>query len=106
MCLRSNIVYEFACGRCKGIYYGRICRHFIIRVGEDLVIQSIRQIKTSTAVQDHYHTSVMTVLFDSFKVLPFSNSDFHLKIMENLLISRDQPILTENEASIPLYLFE
>ena len=48
----------------------------------------------------------MTVLFDSFKVLPFSNSEFHLKIMENLLISRDQPILTENEASIPLYQLE
>ena len=48
----------------------------------------------------------MTVLFNSFKVLPFSNSDFHLKIMENLLILGDQPVLTENEASLPLFMFE
>ena len=33
------------------------------------------------------------VSFDNFKVLAPSNSEFHLKIKESLLISRDQPSL-------------
>ena len=46
------------------------------------------------------------VSFDDFKVLASSNSEFHLKIKESLLISRDQPILNRNEASLPLYSFD
>ena len=34
MCLRSDIAYEFACGRCNATYYGETCRHFNVRVGE------------------------------------------------------------------------
>ena len=45
-----------------------------------------------------------SVSFDDFKVLAPSNSEFHLKIKESLLVSRDQPILNKNEASLPLYL--
>ena len=32
------------------------------------------------------------ISFDDFKVLASSNSEFHLKIKESLLISRDQPV--------------
>ena len=39
------------------------------------------------------------VSFDNFKVLASSN-------FESLLISQDQPILNEIEASLPLYLFD
>ena len=47
------------------------------------------------------------VSFDDFKVLASSNSEFHLKIKESLLISCDQSILNKNEASLPsLYLFD
>ena len=46
------------------------------------------------------------VTFDDFKVFACSNSEFHLKIKESLLISHDQPILNKNEASLPLYLFD
>ena len=46
------------------------------------------------------------VYFDEFKLLPSSNSEFHLKIKESLLISRDQPILNKNEAYLPLHLFD
>ena len=46
------------------------------------------------------------VSFDDFKVLGSSNSEFHLKIKESLLISRDQLILNKNEASLSLYLFD
>ena len=46
------------------------------------------------------------VSFDDFKVLASSNSELHLKIKESILISRDQPILNKDEASLPLYLFD
>ena len=46
------------------------------------------------------------VSFDDFKVLASSNSKFHLKTKESLLISRDQPILNKNDASFPLHLFD
>ena len=32
LCLRSNIVYKFACGGCNTTYYGEICRHYKVRV--------------------------------------------------------------------------
>ena len=35
LCLGSNIVYKFACGRCDGTYYGENCRHFKVIVGEN-----------------------------------------------------------------------
>ena len=46
------------------------------------------------------------VSFENFKVPASSNSEFHLKIKESLLMSRDQPILNKNEASLTLYLFD
>ena len=40
---------------------------------------------------------------DDFKILATSNSDFHVKIRESLLILLDEPILNKNETSLPLY---
>ena len=34
LCLRSNVVYKFTCGRCSATYSGETCRHFKVRVGE------------------------------------------------------------------------
>ena len=34
LCLRSNTVYKFTCGRCNATYYSETCRHFKVRVGE------------------------------------------------------------------------
>ena len=60
--------------------------------------------KKLTAVKDHMLICDQPVSFDDFKVLASSNSEFHLKIKESLLISRDQPVLNKNEASLPLHL--
>ena len=105
MCLRSNIVYKFTCGRCNATYYGETCRHFKVRVGEHSGISSLTnkrsKSKKSTAVKDHMLICDQPVSFDDFKVLPSSNSGLHLKIKESLLITRDQPIFNKNEASLP-----
>ena len=62
--------------------------------------------KKSTAVKDHMLICDQPVSSDDFKVLASCNSEFHLKIKEILLISRDQPVLNKNEASLPLHLFD
>ena len=46
------------------------------------------------------------VSFDDFKVLTSSKSEFHLKIKKSILKLHDQPILNENEASLPFCLFD
>ena len=41
LCLRSKIVYKFTCGRCNATYYGEMCCHFKIRVGEHSIISPL-----------------------------------------------------------------
>ena len=62
--------------------------------------------KKSTAVKDHMLICDQPISFDDFKVLASSNFEFHLKIKESLSISRDQPVLNKNEASLSLHLFD
>ena len=108
--LRSTIIYTFVCGGCNATYYGGTCHQFKVRVGEHSGISSLTnkrsKSKKSTAVKNHMLMYNQPVLFDDFKVRASSNSKFHLKIKESLLISHDQPILNKNEASLSLCLFD
>ena len=56
LCLRSNIVFKFPCGRCNATSYGETCRHFKVRVGEHpgispLTNKQIQKIKKSKKTQ-------------------------------------------------------
>ena len=110
MSLHSNINYKFTCGRCSATYYDETCHHFKVRVVENSGISPFTnkqsKSKKSTAVKDNMLVCDQPVSFGDFKVLASSNSEFHLKIKESLLISRDQPVLNKNEASLPLHLFD
>ena len=63
------------------------------------------KLNKSTAVKVHVLMCDQLVSFDDFNVLASSNSKIHLKIKKILLISRDQPILNKNEASLPSHFF-
>ena len=95
--------FRFKCY--NATYYGETCRHFKVTVGEHSGISPLTNKRSksrkSTAVKDHMLICDQPVSFDDF-----SNSEFHLKIKESLLISRDQPVLNKNEASLPLHLFD
>ena len=108
--LRSNVVYKFSCGRCNATYYGETCRHLNVRVGEHSGISPLTGKKSkarkTTAVKDHMLFCDHVVSLDDFKILTSSNSEFHLKIKESLLISRDKPELNRNEKYLPLCLFD
>ena len=74
---------------------------FKVRIGEHSVISPLTnkrsKSKKATAAKDHMLISDQPVSFDEFKVLASSNSEFHLKIKESLLISHDQPILNKKK---------
>ena len=109
-CLRSDVVYKFACGRCNATYYGETCRHLSTRIGEHSSISSLTgkksKSKKSTAVKVHMLFCDHIASIDDFKILATNDSDFHVKVKESLLISRDEPIFNKNETSLPLYLFD
>ena len=107
--LGSNVVYKFSCSRCNATYYGQTCRHLNVRVGEHSGISPLtgKKLKArKTAVKDHMLFCDHIVSLDDFKILTSSNSEFHLKIKESLLISRDKPELNRNEKPLPLCLFD
>ena len=62
--------------------------------------------KKSTVVKDHMLFCDHIVSIDDFKILATNDSDFHIKVKESLLISRDELILNKNETPLPLYLFD
>ena len=110
-CLRSNVVYaltSFSCGRCNATYYGKTCLHLIVRVGEHSGVSPLtgKKSKKATAAKDHMLFCDQIVSIDDFKILASSDSDFHVQVKENLLISRNDPILNKNETSLPLYLLD
>ena len=108
--LRSSIVYKFSCVRFNATYYGETCQHLNIRVGEHLGISPLTgkksKGKTTIAIKDHMLFCDHVVSLKVFKILVSSNSEFHLKIKENLLISRGKPELNRNKKFLPLYLFD
>ena len=79
LCLRSYIVYKFACGRCNATCCDETCRHFKVRVGEHSGISPLTnkrsKSKKSTAVKEHMLMCDQPVSFDDFKVLASSNSE-------------------------------
>ena len=109
-CLHSNVVYKFLCGRCNATCYSETCWHLNIRVGEHLGVSPLTE-KKSRKFQKVYNSKVPydfcdhIVSIHDFKILATSDSGFHVKVKESILISRDEPILNKNETSLPLYLF-
>ena len=83
------------------LYYGETCRHLSVRVGEHSGISPLTgkklKSKKSTAVKNHMLFCDHLVSIDDFKILVTSDSDFHIKVKESHLISRDEPILNKNE---------
>ena len=108
--LHSNVVYKFSCGKCNATYYGETCRHLNIRAGEHSGISPLTakksKAKATTPIKDHMLLCNHIVPLKDFKILASSNSEFHLKIKESLLIMCDKPELNRNEKSLPLYLFD
>ena len=93
-CLRSSVVYKYSCGRYNATY--ETCLHLSVKVDEHSGVSYITGKKSkSTAVKNHMHFCDHIVSTDDFKISATSDSDFHVKVKEGLLISRDEPILKQ-----------
>ena len=99
-----KLYYEFrAFTRCmKTAFYRPIGEHS----GVSPLTGKKSKAKTTAAIKDHMLFCNHAVSPKNFKILASSNSEFHLKIKESLLISCDKSELNRNEKSFPLYLFD
>ena len=79
--LRSSVVYKFSCGRCNATYYGEICLHLRVRVGEHLGVSPLTDKKSemNTAVKNHMHFCDHIVSINDFKISATSDSDSMLR---------------------------
>ena len=86
------------------------CRYLNVRVGGHSGVSPLTRkklkAKTTTAVKDHMLFCDHVVSLKDFKTLARSNSEFHLKIKESLLILHGKPELNRNEKFLPLYLLD
>ena len=109
--LLSGLVYQYKCGGCNATYYGNTKRHFKVQICEHLDISypTEKMVKIDnnklTAIQEHLLCCNYSPSFEDFSILTKESSDFKLKIMESLLITRDKPILNKADSSLPLELF-
>ena len=58
-----------------------------------------------TAIQEHLLCCYYSPYFEDFSILTRESNGFKQKIMENLLIARDKPILNKADLSLSLELF-
>ena len=109
--LLPGLVYQYLCGYCNTAYYGKTKRHFKVRICEHLGIQHLTEKKINidnnklTAIEEYLLCCNYSPSFEGFSILTRESNDFKLKIMENLLIARDKPILSKPDSSLPLELF-
>ena len=99
-CLGSKVICKFLCDGCNATYYDETCRHLSVRDGEHSGVSPLTG-KKSKSKKSHI------VSIDDFKILATSDLDFHVKVKESLLISRDELILNQKETLLLyLYLFD
>ena len=109
--LLSGLVYKYKCSGCNVTYYGKTKRHFKVPICEHLGIShftgkkvKIRNSKL-TAIQEHFLCCNYSPSFEGFPILTRESNDFKMKIMESLLIARDEPIYNKADSSLSLELF-
>ena len=89
MNLKSGIVYEICCSRCKSCYVGQTSRHLQTRIKEHS--------KQSSILGSHFKSCNNTLSMDDVKVLSMSKSVSHLMILEALFIKDKCPSLNTKD---------
>ena len=83
---------------------------FLLRAAEHMGISHLtnkyfKNVKQS-AMSDHLLTCGCNINFDDVSILSKDSNNINLLIKENLLLSRDEPILNKTVKSFSLELFE
>ena len=102
------LCYKLQCSSCNATYYGKIKRHFKVRVSEHMGVsartgKNIKSTKNSV-VRDHMLVCNNTLSFEDFSVLANGTNDFKIKLQESLSIHRDGPQLNHLNQSLDVIL--
>ena len=107
--LLSGLVSKYS--DCNATYYGKTKRHFKVQICEHLSISHLTGKKKKidnkklTAIHEHLLCCKYSPSYEDFSILTREINDFKLKIMESLLISRDNSFFNKGYSSLPLELF-
>ena len=110
--LLSGLAYKYKCGDFNATYYGKTKRHFKVQICEHLGISHLtgKKVKIDKnklmAVQEHLLCCNYSPSFEDISILTRESNDFKVKIMENLFIAIDKPVLNKADSSLPLELFK
>ena len=108
--IHFGIVYKFQCGGCNTTYYGKTRCHFKERMHEHLGISALtgKRVKgdNDSAIKQRLLFCNHAPDFEDFSILATNNNDFKVRLMESLLINRDNTPLNMNNQSLYLELFD
>ena len=109
--LHSRLAYKCKCGGCNATHYGKTKCHFKVRISKYFVNSHLtgKKVKINnnrlTTIQEHLLCCNYSPSIEDFSILIKVSNDFILKIMESLLIARDQPVLNKVDSALSLDLF-
>ena len=110
--LKSNVLYKYTCSSCNASYEGETSRHCYVRFCEHLGITPIRsrpsrRVVIKSPIHEHIVNTGHVGTLDDFIITGGGSTftKFQLQVMESLLISKNNPILNKDKASVPLFLF-
>ena len=104
--LRSHLIYKYTCPTCNAGYIGCTTRHFRTRIHEHLGVSArtgnntTSQNDSSIAKHIQLHKHVGTL--ENFEIIHNPAQKSLLKIVETILIQREQPALNDRTGSYPL----
>ena len=103
--VRSNVVYQYACGECSAVYIGETSRHLRTRIAEHRGISSrtgnLLQTRPNSNIYRHFIDTGHEIIPSNFKIL-FSPDNYLLKLSESILIRQHSPSLNDHNSSVPL----
>lgn len=107
--LRSSNIYIYKCACCQTAQYvGCSSRCFQIRIDEHIGVSSRTGYHYAkppfSAIRDHAENHGRLPSANEFQILHSANSEFELKILESLYISKIKPNLNNMNSSIPLLI--
>ena len=106
--LLSGFAYKYKCGGCSSTYYDNAKCYFIVQIAEHLEISHLtgKKVKIdNTNPGIHFILQLRSMLHSKVSILIRKRNGFKLEIMQNRLITHDNPALKEEDSWLPLGLF-
>ena len=106
--LLSGFAYKYKCGGCSSTYYDNAKCYFIVQIAEHLEISHLtgKKVKIdNTNPGIHLILQLRSMLHSKVSILIRKRNGFKLEIMQNRLITHDNPALKEKDSWLPLGLF-